>query len=83
MIYGNDFRLIIQYWDLGNEVSWCDFLLVLEVLKYPQNIPDAPFIALLTLYLAVLVELPQKKLYCNCCLVNVSQFCCMALRPVH
>jgi len=42
--------------------------IVLEVLKYPLNI------ALLTLHLAVLAELPQRKLYCNCCLVNVSQF---------
>jgi len=41
-------------------------------------------IALLTLaYLVVLAELPQKKLYCNCCLVKLSKFCCMALRPVH
>ena len=43
----------------------------------------ANFIALLTLYLAVLAESPQRMLYCNWCLVNASQFCSMALRLVH
>jgi len=54
-----------------------------EILKFPRKNLDVLFIALLMPYLAASVELLQKKLCCNCFVVNVFQFCYMALRLVH
>jgi len=53
----------------------------IKLRRLVQN--DVLFVALLMPYLAASAELLQKKLCYNCCVVNVFQFCYMALRLVH